>query len=179
MINFVMSLLLGMLPEVLFVTFFLILTKNIKEKKLKLFSLLMVGYVLLIMICRFQLLFYVLYIAYTYICLKILYKSHIIDVFVCSLAYAYLTVCSLVGFKVTSNYYVGYLIHLIMLYAIFIFKNKFNFLYTNYKKLWNRNDKQKIKSLTLRNISLLIVNIVIVLVNVLLLIAIKYYNGLG
>ena len=47
-------------------------------------------------------------------------------------------------------------------------REKFNILYEKYRKLWNRNDKEKrfIKSITLRNVSLISVNLFILLLNI-------------
>ena len=180
MINFIVSLLLGMLPEVLYFTLFLTFTKNIKTKRLKLFILLSIGYILLIMICRYQLIFYLAYIVYSYLILKLLYKSEIIDFFICSLGYSYLTIISIIAFIVIPNYWVAFVMNRVLLFAPFILKNKFNELYILYRSLWNRNDKvkQPIKSLTLRNCSLLMINALIVILNLFVVVALNYYNSL-
>lgn len=171
MINFIVSLLLGMLPEVLYFTLFLSFTKNIKTKRLKLFILLAIGYILLIMICRYQLIFYLAYIVYSYLVLKVLYKSEIIDFFICSLGYSYLTIISILAFIVIPNYWIAFAINRILLFAPFVLKKKFNKLYMLYRNLWNRNDKvkQPIKSLTLRNCSLLMINTFIIILDVVIL----------
>lgn len=165
--NFIISLLLGMLPEVLYLTLFLIFCKNIKQKRLKLFGLLALGYILLIMICRYQLIFYLTYIVYSYLVLKLLYKAHILDLFVCSIGLSYMTIISIIGYAILgSNYVIYYLVARILLYMIFIFKNKLNILYNLYVKCWNKNSNMKIKSITLRNISLLILNLLIIILNI-------------
>ena len=171
MINFIVSLLLGMLPEVLYFTLFLSFTKNIKTKRFKLFLLLSIGYILLIMICRYQLIFYLAYIVYSYLVLKLLYKSEIIDFFICSLGYSYLTVISIIAFIVIPNYWVAFVMNRVLLFAPFILNSKFNELYMLYRSLWNRNDKvkQPIKSLTLRNCSLLMINTFIIILDVVIL----------
>lgn len=169
MANFIISIVLGLIPEVLYLTLFISGVKDKKEKKLKLFMFLVLGYILLIMICRYQLLFYVLYIIYAFIVVKKLYKAHIIDLFIISLAYIYMTFASFISYKLTSNYYIAYIIHLIILYIIFIFNNKLKIFYKIYKKLWNVSKDNKIKSITLRNVSLLIINIMIILMNAIML----------
>lgn len=179
MINFLVSIVLGLLPEVLYFSLFLIYTKNIKEKKLKLFILLAIGYILLIMICRYQLLFYIGYIIYSYVILKLLYKSHIIDFFICSIGLTYMTAVSFILFiLVGKNYVIYYIIARIVLFLIFIFKNKFNDLYILYRKLWNRNDESKIKSLTLRNASLILFNLFIISLSSIIIIAMDYFNSI-
>ena len=167
MINFIVSLLLGMLPEVLYFTLFLSFTKKIKTKRLKLFLLLAIGYILLIMICRYQLIFYLVYIVYSYLVLKLLYKSEIIDFFICSMGLSYITIVGLIGYLLIGyNYVVYYIIARIVLYFIFLFKNKLNVFYNFYKSCWNRKDNLKIKSITLRNISLVFLNLLIIIFNI-------------
>ena len=171
---YVVSILFGLIPEVLYFTLFLIYTKNIKEKKVRLFILIGIAYFLCMLIKQYEIIYYLLFIALVYIILKILYrkKTQIIDIFVFSLSTVYLTLLSYLAFIFftddLSNYYVLYVIARILLFIPFIFKNKFNVLYKKYCKLWNRNDKEKrpIKSITLRNVSLIIVNIVIFFMNV-------------
>ena len=50
---------------------------------------------------------------------------------------------------------------------LFIFKDKLNKIQKMYKKLWNRNDKEKnkIKSLTFRSINLVLFNIMFYIIN--------------
>ena len=166
MINFLVSIVLGLLPEVLYFSLFLIYTKNIKEKKLKLFMLLAIGYILLIMICRYQFIFYLAYVVYSYFVLKYLYKSQIIDFFICSIGLTYMTIVAYVGYQILGfNYVLYYIVARISLFSIFTFKKHFNKLYLTYRSLWNRNDNAKIKSLTIRNCSLLFINILILFFN--------------
>ena len=166
MINFLVSIVLGLLPEVLYFSLFLIYTKNIKEKKLKLFMLLAIGYILLIMICRYQFIFYLAYVVYSYFVLKYLYKSQITDFFICSIGLTYMTIIAYVGYQILGfNYVLYYIVARISLFSIFTFKKHFNKLYLTYRSLWNRNDNAKIKSLTIRNCSLLFINICIILLN--------------
>lgn len=180
MINFIISLVLGMIPEVLYFTLFLSFTKKVKNKKVVLFLLLALGYVLLIMICRYELLFYLTYVVYSYIIMKMLFKSHIIDIFVYSISFCYLMILSLIIVKLFNNYAIAFIINRILLFIpIILFKNKFNVLYLKYKKLWNRsNDKRKIKSLTLRNFSILFINILIVLINIITFLSMAMYYSL-
>lgn len=178
MLNFIISIILGLIPEVLYFTLFLVYTKNLKTKRLKLFILLAIGYIVLIMICRYQLIFYLSYIVYIYLINKILYKAHISDIFVISLGSVYLTITSFIAFKITENYYLAYIINRIILYTIFLIKNKFNPIYKLYLSLWNRNDNAKIKSITLRNISLLVVNVFILILNYIIIIALNYFSNL-
>ena len=175
MVNFIVSLVLGMIPEVLYLTLFVVYAKGIKEKKLKLFALLAAGYILLIMLCRFQFLFYITYIVYTFIILKLLYKANVCDFFVCVVALSYMTIISYFGYILLSwNYVLYYLVARITLYSIFLFRNKINILYRKYVGLWNRTENAKLKSITLRNSSLLILNILIISLYLIILLMLSF-----
>lgn len=174
---YVLSIILGLIPEVLYFTLFLSYTKNLKEKRVKLFLLISIAYFICILIQQWQILFYILWVALTYFALKILYKkkAQIIDIFIISLAYFWLAFISLVSLfflkKDYSNFVMLSIIARIFLFLPFIFRNKFNILYKKYCKLWNRNDKEKrpIKSITLRNISLILLNGFIFIANITIL----------
>lgn len=179
---YLVSILFGLIPEVLYFTLFITYTKNIKEKRIKLFLLMSVVYVLCIMINQYKTIYYISFIVLVYCILKLLYrqKTQIIDIFVFSISTIYLTLTSYLGFiffkQDLSNYYMLYIVARILLFLPFAFKSKFNILYQKYCKLWNRNDKEKrpIKSITLRNISLIIVNIVIFFMNIYAISIIKF-----
>lgn len=180
MTNFIVSLLMGMLPEVLYFTLSICFIKDIKKQRLKLFSLLVIGYIVLIMVCRFQLLFYLGYIVYVYIVLKKLYKSKIIDLFIVSVVSAYLTLVSFISFKFIDTYMLAYLINRLMLFIpIFILNYKLNDFYNVYYRLWDRHEGNKVKSITIRNISLVFINMLIVIFNICSLICTIDYIKMG
>lgn len=167
MVNFIVSLLLGLVPDVLYLTMFIIFAKNIKEKKLKLFLLLAIGYILLIMIVQYQFVFYIVYMVYVYLILKWLYKSQIIDFFIISICLGYMTIMELLLYLLIGKYYaIYYIVARLCLFGIFIFRKKIRKLYEIYINHWNRSDGKKIKSITLRNISIFILNILIVIFNI-------------
>jgi len=171
--RFLMTLLFGLLPEVLYFTLFITFTKNIKEKRIKLFCLISIVYVLCIVVQKWQILYYLFLIFGIYICLKISYKQkvQIIDMFIVSTSYFWIVLLSFLLIflvkKDMSNYMFIYYIERALLFVPFIFKSKFNKVYKKYCKLWNRNDneKRKIKSITLRNISLILLNSFIFFIN--------------
>lgn len=170
MLNFIFSLLVGMVPEVLYFTLFIVFTKGLKEKRIRLFFLISLAYILCIMIIRYEILFYVLFIFIVYFILKILFKekTQIIDIFLIMISISYLAFTSLlVYFANNINSYIFlYIINRILLFSIFIFRKYFNKLYEKYTKYWNRNDKIKrpIKSITLRNISVIGMNFIIFII---------------
>ena len=176
-VQILMSVLLGMLPEVLYFTLFLKYTKNLQEKIVKLGLLIGLAYILCMFVQRYQVVYYILFIALVYSILKLLYKNkaQIIDVFVIGIASVYITFISTFCYIIVNNnlilYYLMAFISKICLFIPFIFKNKFNKIYKQYCSLWNRNYNQtnKIKSITLRNISLIILNILVCVIGLLCL----------
>lgn len=174
LIQIIISIFLGLIPEVVYFTFFLICTKQIKEKRILLCTLIGIAYILCMFIKKYQIIYYIMFVVLIYIILKILYKeeTQIIDIFVFSISTIYLTGISYLCFclleKDLSNYYILLIVNRILLIIPFIFRKYFNDFYEKYKKLWNRNDNEKrpIKSITLRNISLITVNIGIFLLNI-------------
>lgn len=170
---YVIGILFGLIPEVLFMTLFLSFTKNIKERKIILAVCLTISYLISIFIQQYKILLYVLFIFLIYISLKITYKkkTQIIDLFVGSIPFMWISILSYICFLFLkedySNYYFLYVIDRIVLFIPLLFKKQLNMLYKKYCKLWNRNDKEKrpIKSITLRNVSLVVINITIFLMN--------------
>ena len=167
------SILLGVIPEVLFFTLFFIYTKKIEEKKFRLFLLIFIAHLILILFNNYKIINYIVFMFFMYFILKILYKkkTQIIDVFIINISYIYVFIISCICFSfVKTNvymYYIMLLVNRLLLFIPFIFKSKFNILYKKYCNLWNRNyeKKQPIKSITLRNISLISLNIFIFLCN--------------
>lgn len=172
-VYYILSILFGLIPDVLYFTLFLTYVKNLKEKRIMLFLLIAISYAVCMIIPQYDILCYLLFMALVYSSLKILYKTkaQIIDVFIIGIAYLWQVILSLILpiFAMTdlSNYYILYIINLVLLFSPFIFKNKFHTMYKKYCRFWNRNDAEKrpIKSITLRNISLILLNGLILLLN--------------
>lgn len=175
MLRIIISIFFGMIPEVLYFTFFLIYAKDIKQKKTKLFFGILLAYIVCLMIIDYKLIYYICFVCLIYLILKILYKekAQITDIFLFSLSTLYLTILSfLILFVRNQTQYIFYLIlNRFLLILPFVFKDKFYKYYKKYYSLWNRNKKQKrpIKSITLRNVSLILIDIIILLVNIICL----------
>ena len=169
---YLISILFGLVPEVLYFILFISYAKNLKGKKIRLFLITLLIYFCCMLIVQYQLFFYILFIALFYILLKILYKKkiQIVDVFLIVYASCYLTILSYLIYFANDikSYYVCYVIDRILLFLPFIFKNKFNRWYKKYYSLWNRdyNHAKPIKSITLRNISLILINCIIFIMNI-------------
>lgn len=180
--NIIISILFGMIPEVTYFTLFLIYTKDLKEKKVLLWFLIAIDYILCIMIIRHKVLYYIAFIFFIYLILKLLYKkkAQITDIFIFGISTIYLSlisfICSLFVGENYTIYYIMSAINRILLFVPFIFRKYFNILYKKYYSLWNRkyDKKQPIKSITLRNISLISFNIFIFICNIVCL----YISGL-
>ena len=171
---YLLSILLGLIPDILYFTLFFIYTKRLSNNKIKLFLLLSLAYFICILIQQWQIIYYIVVMVLFYIVLKLLYKKkvQIIDMFIISISCFWITfvsfICMLFVKNDMSNYVFISIIARIILFLPFIFRNKFNLIYKKYCKYWNRNDKQKkpIKSITLRNISVIALNIIILFMNI-------------
>lgn len=178
-VKLLLSIVLGLLPEVLYFTMFLIYAKNLKEKRLKLGILISVAYVVCITFIPHSVYSYIGFIFTTYILLKLLYKqkAQIVDIFLICIAYLYINLLAYISYLILKNnmniqlYYLLYFIDRICLCIPFIFRNKFYELYKKYFSLWNRryDVKAPIKSITIRNISLISLNILIFLTNIVII----------
>ena len=181
---YLMSILLGLIPEVLFIVLFLSFAKNLKEKRVWLFLCMSIGYVFLMVIQQFKILYYVLFMFMMYLSLKIVYgkKTQIIDLFVASIPYMWLTtvayICFLFFNEDLSNYYILFLIDRIIIFIPLILRKHYNKIYKKYCNLWNRNNNEKrpMKSITLRNISLVTINITIFIMNVMVISVINFIS---
>ena len=164
--NFAISLLLGMMPEVLYLTIFISKYKKLEKNRIKLFLLLAVGYVLLVMISQYKLIFYICYIAYSYIVLKLVTKTHIIDLFMNSIAYAFMTLLSYFCYYLFKNYWMAFSINrTILLLSPLLLGELIRKFYCYYQTLWDVKREAKIKSITVRNVSLLVINMLILVMN--------------
>lgn len=88
-VQILMSVLLGMLPEVLYFTLFLKYTKNLQEKTVKLGLLIGIAYILCMFMQRYQVVYYIIFIALIYVILKLLYKdkAQVTDIFIIATSY--------------------------------------------------------------------------------------------
>lgn len=171
----VISIFVGILPEILYFSLFLVYTKNLKEKRIKLSILIFIAYMLCVVVQRYKVLYYSLFVFLIYAILKILYKqkAQITDIFMFSISVLYLTLLSFLIYipKNNTQYFICLFLNRILLFIPFIFRKRFSGLYKSYYDLWNRNytKKQPIKSITLRNISLILFNFVILVINIICL----------
>lgn len=165
MINFLLGLVLGALPDCLYYYLMIKNIKGIQKHKFLLFSLIFILYVLIYMILRYNFYLYLLFDILIYLILKLLYKVQITDFFMIIFIEFYFIAMQVLSYFLLKDYYVvALIINKIGIFIPLIFSKQIKTLYSKYIGLWNRNDKEKrkIKSLTLRNISLMVLNTAIV-----------------
>lgn len=151
--------------EVAFLTMGMCYAKGITKRKFLFYVLLLVSGAICSLIYRWQLWYYIAYIASVYFIMWKLYKSHISDLFVFLVFFSWIAITSYVGFMLFDNMVLIYITQRILMFSIFAFRGKFNKWYKLYRELWNRRDDGRIKSLTLRNISLISLNVFIAFMN--------------
>lgn len=165
MIYFLVSILLGAIPDVLYYYLYITKIKEVKTKRIILFILILCIYLVFNLFIAYNFYFYILYDILIYFLLKFICKSEIVDLFIIIFMDFYMLLISFIFISLINNYYLAYVIYRIFLFFPLIFNKSLKNIYTKYKKFWNRNDdiKKPIKSLTLRNLSLVILNLLIVL----------------
>lgn len=158
--EFLVSILFGMLPECAFYTLFWIAIKKLNNRRKSLFGLTCVIYFALIMIKRYEVLYYFLFGISMYFVLKLLYKdkTNFLDIFVFYLACAYVFLISCICVVFIPNYYIAYVINRVLLLVPFIFYKQMRHIYQKYMYTWNRetNISKWLKSITLRVVTILL-----------------------
>ena len=180
-----LELFVGQIPEAIYFSLFMIFAKGIKQKRLLFITLMILEYILTLNIIPYTIYEYILHFAVVYVTLKVLYKekAQIIDVFIFLLSVIILGLCNvpmLLLNNVINNIYVCCIISkAIAFILLFLFRNKLYLFYTKYCGHWNRNDKKKrkIKSLTVRNISVIFFNVTFYLMNIILIYVKFKYRG--
>ena len=177
----ILELLLGQIPEAVFVALFMVFSKNIKTKRIIFLIITVVDYVLLIYTFKYNWGFHILFMIITYIILKVLYKerTQIVDIFIFAIAYIYIIITSFVCVIFTRNVVIASIINRLLLFIpLFVLNYKLSVIQSVYKKYWNRNDKikKKMKSVTFRSLNIVIFNLLFVIINIGMLVA-TYYNN--
>lgn len=167
----ILEILLGQIPEAMFCALFLIYTKELRENKLIFTIFMIVEYLLLKYSFPFNSWFHILYIALTFVTLKVIYKekSQITDTFIMLMAYLVIIIISVPCFFLfKDNMIIANFINKTLLFTLlFIFRNKTKTLQKLYKNLWNRPKvNTKIKSATFRSLNIVILNITFVVINI-------------
>ena len=116
-----LQLFLGQMPEAIYFALFMIFTKQLKDKKLLFVILMIVEYLLLKIVIRYDIWFQILYTFMTFVILKVFYKqkAEITDIFTFTIANVVLTISSIVLYfiiwKTINNFMVYVILHRIFL----------------------------------------------------------------
>lgn len=161
--------------EPLYFSLFLIIGKNIKNKRLLLISIMVFEYLLFKAFIHYNVLFQIIYTFMSFVNLKVLYKekAQITDIFLFAVASIILIITSVLCYGIiyfTIHQYIWVLlINRPLIFAILYFgRNIIPKTYKNFCKVWNRNYEKpnKIRSLTIRNISIIFFNLMFWLLNI-------------
>lgn len=160
--------------EAIYFALFLIYGKDLKEKRVLFICLMVFQYLALKFFIQYNIWFQILYTFITYLDLKFLYKekAQITDIFLFMASSIFLIlvgiICVQFRFATRISYFATLIINRTMLFVLFLLiRNKIRPVYVKFYKKWNRHkDKTKIKSLTLRNISIIVFNLMFYIINI-------------
>ena len=166
--------LISYIAEPLYFGIFLIIGKNIKQKRLLLICIMVIQYLLLVKLFPYNIWFQLIYTFMSFVNLKVLYKekAQITDIFLFAFASIILIIISLISYSIINFTIQVYTIALIlnrilMILFLLISKKAIKNKYNEFCSLWNRhNNPTKIRSLTLRNISIIAFNLMFWLLNI-------------
>lgn len=178
--NEIILILLEKVLEAIYFSLFLIIGKNIKEKRLLFIGIMIFEYLMLKHFIQFNVWFQIIYTFMTYVNLKVLYreKAQITDIFLFMAASIILIILGLACGSIqiifgVDHYFLLVINRILMFVCLYLLGNKINKVYKSYYSYWNRhNDNTKIKSLTLRNISIIVFNLMFYIINIGLIYAI-------
>lgn len=163
--------------EAIYFSLFLIYGKNLKEKRILFIGIMIFEYLMITKLIQYNIWIHISYIIMTYINLKVLYKekAQITDIFLFMFASIILILFSgifaILVYNNITNYIVAIILLRICLFLFLFFNIKnINGVYKTFCKSWNRNKNSKIKSLTLRNISIIIFNLMFYSINLAMII---------
>lgn len=169
----ILELLIGQIPEAIFFSLFIILGKELKEKRLLFTFLMVLQYFIIANLFPYNINFQILYTLMTYIILKMLYKekAQITDIFLFVGSLIVLLIftfpCLLLNLVINNVYIVCAISKTLLFVFLFLIRKYIRKIYIKFYKHWNRNDNEnrKIKSLTLRNLSAVIFNVLFFVTN--------------
>lgn len=168
----IVNIIFGIIPEALYFTLFLILGKGLKEKRIRFFVMMLAQYIIIKYFIQFDVWFQIIYTFMTFLILKVLYreKAQITDIFLFMIASVYLVIVSILTYMLVyytiGVYAVAYVLNRVVIFGtLYILRNKIPLWYKKFVGLWNRKPNQKIRSLTVRNVSVIIFNVMFYIIN--------------
>ena len=171
--NEIILLLLEKVCEAVYFSLFLIIGKNIKNKRLLLIGIMIFEYLALKHFIHFNVWFQLAYTFMSFVNLKVLYreKAQVTDIFLFMVSSVIIIIFSMFTYLTAmftyKNYEISLVLNRLLLFGIIlIFKNFIREKYKSFCSLWNRHNKpNKIRSLTLRNISIIVFNLMFCFIN--------------
>lgn len=165
-----LNILLGLIPEAIYFSLFIIFTKDYKKNRILFTILLTLGYIALKQIFPANVYCQVCYILYVPFIMWLTNreKFHMSDIFVFSYSFIILGLLTILScpFIYLFNYIVGFCINRVLM-AVFLilFKKRLHRVYKWLIPQWNRNRAKPnpIKALTVRNLCVIPLNISIFL----------------
>lgn len=159
--------------EPIYFALFLIIGKDLKNKRLLLTCIMIFEYYMLTYIFPFNVWFQFIYTFIVFVDLKFLYKekAQITDIFLFAASSIILIILSAIIFLmhlyIFKNYYIAIIINRIILFSfLYLSKNKIRNIYKKFYSYWNRHNNPKaLKSITLRNISVISFNLMFWIIN--------------
>lgn len=161
--------------EAIYFAMFLLIGKNIKNKKLLFIGIMVFEYLALKYFIKYNVWFQIIYTFMSFVTLKVLYKNkaQVTDIFLFTASSVVLILISILCSSIViitqiySLYYIMLIVNRVMMFLfLFIFKDKIKRTYYKFMEHWNKHTKPNtIKSLTLRNISIIVFNISFYVIN--------------
>lgn len=168
------SVILGILPETFYLFYIMKRTRNIKSTSFLLFLAMLVPYIILI-VSSDNIWLYTATPLTTYAIFKIYdSKTNIVDILFFMVSLIALMIIAVVSFYAVENYWAAYAIDRVLLVVLVMcVKDNLHKWRNIICEVWNRRDDGRIKSLTVRNISVSIVFFLVFLASFVLKITVR------
>lgn len=168
--------------EAVYFSLFLIIGKGLKNKRVLLTFIMIAEYLLLKQVTHFDVTFQFIYTFMSFINLKVLYKekAQITDIFLFMAASIILIISSalcyfLILFTIKNLVFTVILNRIVIFAFLYFCKDIIRDKYKSFYSLWNRhNNPNKMKSLTLRNISIVSFNVMFWVINLGMIFYLQY-----
>lgn len=161
------SILFGLLPESIYFTLFLTYAKGLKTKRWLLFLLILAVSVGLSAFLSYSVWYHAALLAAMFAIMWILYRSQIIDVFLIVAESLILVALGLACYFLIPNYTAALIVNRVAMFAtVLALRHHLPHWYAAYCSLWNRRKNAKVKSITVRNISVIVLNVMLYVIAV-------------
>lgn len=168
--------------EAVYFSLFLVAGKNLKNKRILFISIMIFEYLILTKLIQYNVLLQLSYTFLTYINLKVLYKekAQITDIFLFAVASIILILVSFISYMIIlftlKQYWIALLLNRVLLFGIlWLIRKQINKTYKKFYSLWNKHKlPNKVKSLTLRNISVIVFNLMFWVINIGMIFFLEY-----